>query len=130
MCAYLHGPFSKAHHFCIIAVPQVGYATQKIRLNSQQPFARYGRSKLRFNFFVFSSYAVRGATGASISFRTLSKNCYKMQTCDSIATIFGTNEECVTVDSRTKFVVNLSNIQGVMSVYSRKKDQTSVTATG
>ena len=59
--------------------------------------------------------------GASISFRTLSKNYYKMQMCNSIATIFGTNEECVTVDSRTKFVVNLSNIQGVMSVYSRKK---------
>ena len=69
----------------------------------------------------FSSYAVRGATGASISFRTLCKNCYKMQTCNSIASIFGTNEERVTVDSRTKFVVNLSNIQGVMSVYSRKK---------
>ena len=34
------------------------------------------------------------------------------------------------VDSRTKFVVNLSNIQGFMSVYSRKKDQTSVMATG
>ena len=62
-----------------------------------------------------------GATGASISFRTLSKNCYKMQMCNSIATIFGTNEERVTVDSRTKFIVNLSNIQGVMSVYSRKK---------
>ena len=74
----------------------------------------------------FSSYAVRGATGASISFRTLCKNCYKMQTCISIASIFGTNEERVTVDSRTKFVVSLSNIQGVMDVYS---DQTSVTAT-
>ena len=53
-----------------------------------------------------------------------------MQTCNSIATMFGTNEERVTVDSRTKFVVNLSNIQGVMSVYSHKKEQTSVTATG
>ena len=42
----------------------------------------------------------------------------------------GTNEEHVTVDSRTKFVVNLSNIQGVTSVYSRQKDQTSVMATG
>ena len=70
----------------------------------------------------FSSYAVRGELwGTSISFRTLSKNCYKMQTCNSIAMIFGTNKERVTVDSRTKFVVNLSNIQGVMSVYSRKK---------
>ena len=65
----------------------------------------------------FSSNAIWGATGASISFRTLSKNCYKMQTCNSIATIFGTNEECVTVDSHTNFVVNLSNIQGVMSIY-------------
>ena len=68
--------------------------------------------------------------GALISFHTLHKNCYIMQTCNSIALIFGTNEEHVTVDSRTKFVVNLRNIQGVMSIYSRKKDQHSVTATG
>ena len=59
-----------------------------------------------------------GATGALISFRTLCKNCCKMQTCNSIALIFGTNEERVMVDSCTKFVVNLSNIQGVMSIYS------------
>ena len=78
----------------------------------------------------FFSYAVRGATGASISFCTLCTNCYKMQTCNSVASIFGTNEEHVTVDSHTKFVVNLSNTQGVMSIYSRKKDQTSVMATG
>ena len=50
--------------------------------------------------------------------------------CNSIALIFGANEERVTVDLRTKFVVNLRNIQGVMSVYSRKKYQNSVTATG
>ena len=66
----------------------------------------------------------------SISFRTLCKNCYKMQTCNSISSIFGTNEESVMVDSHTMFVVNLRNIQGVMSIYSRKKNQTSVTATG
>ena len=53
-----------------------------------------------------------------------------MQMRTSIASIFGTNEERVTVDSRTKFVVNLRNIRGVMNVNSRKKDQTSVTATG
>ena len=73
------------------------------------------------------------ATGASISFHTLCKNCYKMQMCNLIASIFGTNGEHVTVDSRTKFVVNLRNIQGVMSIYSCKivkKDQNSVTATG
>ena len=69
----------------------------------------------------FSSYAVRGAMGASVSFCTLCKNCYKMQTCNSIASIFGTNEERVTVDPRTKFVVKLRNFQGVMSVNSRKK---------
>ena len=68
--------------------------------------------------------------GASISFRTLCKKCYKMQTCNLIASIFGTNEEHVTVDSRTKFVVNLRNIQGIMSIYSCKKDQISVSATG
>ena len=59
--------------------------------------------------------------GASISFHTLCKNCYKMQMCILIASIFGTNEERVMVDSRTKRVVNLRNIQGVMSIYSRKK---------
>ena len=64
---------------------------------------------------------VGGGYGVSISFRTLATNCYKMQTFSLIASIFGTNEECVTVDSCTKFVVNLSNIQGVMSIYSRKK---------
>ena len=53
-----------------------------------------------------------------------------MQTCNSIALTFGTNEERVMVDSCTKSVVNLSNIQGVMNIYSPKKDQTSVTATG
>ena len=68
---------------------------------------------------------------ASISFHTLhGKNCYKMQTCNLIASIFGTNEERVMVDSRTKFVVNLRNIQGVMSICLRKKDQISVMATG
>ena len=75
----------------------------------------------------FSSYAIRGATRASISFCTLRKNCYKMQTCKSNAMIFGTNEDCVMVDSCTKFVVN---IQGVMSIYSYKKYHTSVMATG
>ena len=80
-------------------------------------FARYGCSKFPFFFFLCRT----GATGASISFRTLIKNCYKMQTCNSSATIFGTNKESIMVDSRTKFVVNLSNIQGVMSVYSCKK---------
>ena len=64
---------------------------------------------------------------ALISFRTFCKNCYKMQTCNSIALIFSTNEERVTVDSRTKFVANVRNIQGVMNVYSHKKDQTFVT---
>ena len=59
--------------------------------------------------------------GFDFSFCTLCKNCYKMQTCHSIASIFGTNEEHVTVDSCTKFAVNLRNIQGAMSVYSRKK---------
>ena len=57
----------------------------------------------------FFSDAVRGATGAKISFRSLCKNCYKTQTCTSIASIFGTNEECVMVDSRTKFVEHHSS---------------------
>ena len=64
-----------------------------------------------------------------ISFRTLCNNCYKMQTRNSIALIFGTNEEHVMVDSRTKFAVNLRNIQGVMSIIHIKIYQTSVTAT-
>ena len=91
-------------------------------INLQQPFAKYGHSKFHFNFFVFSSYIYHmGAMGASISFRTLCKNCYKMQTCNSIASIFDTNEECVTVDTCTTFVVNLRSIQGVMSIYSQEK---------
>ena len=65
-----------------------------------------------------------------IYFHTLCKNCYKMQMCNSVASIIGTNEECVMVDLCTKFAVNLRNIQGVMSIYSCKKDQTFVTATG
>ena len=69
-----------------------------------------------------------GATGILISFHILCKNCYKMQTCNLIASIFSTNEEHVMVDSPTKFAVKLRNIQGVMSIYSCKKDQTSVTA--
>ena len=81
------------------------------------------------SFVLISSFFLLMLYGASISFRTLCKNCYKMQTCNLIASIFGTNEERVTVDSRTKCVANLRNIQGVMSVYSRTKDQTSVTAT-
>ena len=33
--------------------------------------------------------------------------------CNLIASIFGTNEECIKVNSRTKFAVYLINIQGV-----------------
>ena len=36
----------------------------------------------------------------------------------------------IKVNSRAKFAVNLMDIQGVMSVYTHKKDQTSVMATG
>ena len=53
-----------------------------------------------------------------------------MQTCNSIASIIGTNEEHVMVDLRTKFAVNLMNIQGVRAFIRIKKDLTSVTATG
>ena len=73
------------------------------------------------NFVLISSFFLLlmpygGLRGLQFLFAHL-KKLYKMQTCTSIATIFGTNEECVTVDSHTKFVVNLSNIQGVMSIY-------------
>ena len=44
-----------------------------------------------------------GAMEAWIQFRIAWKNCYTMQTCNSIASIFGTNEDDVTVDSHTKF---------------------------
>ena len=66
---------------------------------------------------LFFSFAVWGLRGASISFHTLRKNYDKTQTCNSIASIFGTNEEHVTVDSPTKFAVNLRNIQGVIYEY-------------
>ena len=72
-------------------------------------------------------YTVTLSSGGSIYFCTLCNNCYKMQTFNSIASIFGTNQDCIKVNSRTKFAVHLMNIQGDMSVYSRK---TSVMATG
>ena len=50
--------------------------------------------------------------------------------CDLIGSIFGTNEARIKVKSHTKFVVNMMNIQIVMSIYSCKKDQTSVMVTG
>ena len=108
-------PFSKVHHFCIIAVCQVGQVTQKILLNLQQPFVRYGRSKFHLYLFFLLIMQYEGYWGASIYFHTLCKNCYKTQTCNSIASIFGTNEE---QDSYIKFAVNLRDIQGVMSIYS------------
>ena len=80
--------------------------------------------------FIFLFLSHRGATGALISFCTLCKNCYKTQTCNSIVWIFGTNKERIKMNPRTKFAMNLINIQGVMSVYSHKKDATFVTATG
>ena len=49
---------------------------------------------------------------------------------NSITSIFGTDEERIQVSLRTKFAVNLVIIQGVMSIYSCKKDQTSVMDTG
>ena len=81
---------------------------------------RYRGSKFHFNFFVFFLLMPYG--GFDFSFCTLCKNCYKMQMCNSIASILCTNEERVTVDSHTKFAVNLRNIQGVMSVYSCTHD--------
>ena len=67
--------------------------------------------------------------GALIYFYTLFKICYKMQTltCNLIASIYGTNEENIKMNSCAIFTVNLMNIQGVMSIYSHQKDQTSVT---
>ena len=59
--------------------------------------------------------------GALISFHTLCKNCYKTQSCYSIVSIFDTSKEHIEVHSHTKFAMNLINIQGVVSVYSRKK---------
>ena len=73
------------------------------------------------SFILISSFFLLMPYGASIYFCTLCKNCYKMQTCTLIASIFDTNEERVTVGSRTKFAVNLRNIQGVMSIYPHKK---------
>ena len=57
---------------------------------------------------------LQGATGASISFHTLCKNCYKTQTYDSIVSIFDTIKERIKVHSPTKSAMHLINIQGVM----------------
>ena len=51
----------------------------------------------------FSSYAVMRDTEASEYFCTLCKNCYKIQMCNWIAAIFGTNEEHIKMNSCTKF---------------------------
>ena len=58
----------------------------------------------------------RGYRGFDFFSHTLQKIAIKWQKCNSLASIFGTNEERVTVDSHTKFVANLRNIQGVMSI--------------
>ena len=99
------------------------------KANLNKFVTRYGHTNFRLNIFVFFLFLCRtpGVTGVPISFRTLCKNCYKMQTCNLIASIFGTNEECVMVDSCTKFVVNLRSIQGCMSIYLHN---TSVMGTG
>ena len=77
-------------------------------------------SKISFEFLRFFLLMLYGGLRGLRFIFALCKNCYKMQMCNSIASIFGTNEERVTMDSHTKFVVNLSKIQGVMDVYSRK----------
>ena len=72
----------------------------------------------------------QGGYGTSIYFCILCKNCDKRKPYNSISLIFGTNEEHVMVDSRTKFPVNMWNIQGLRAFIHIKKDQTSVMATG
>ena len=79
------------------------------------------QSFILISLFFFYFLCRTGATGASLYFPTLCKNCYKMEMHSSIALIIGTREERVTMDSRTKFAVNLRIIQGFMSIYSRKK---------
>ena len=69
----------------------------------------------------FSSYAVRELLELRFLFAHFAKIAIKMQMCNSIASIFGTDEEHVTVDSHTMFVVNLRNIQGVMTFIHVKK---------
>ena len=88
-----------------------------------------GQSFVLISLFSFCFFFL-SRTGALISFRTLCKNCYKTQTCHSIVSIFGTSKVRIKVHLRTKFAMNLINIQGVMSVYSRKKDESFVMATG
>ena len=119
-------------HVCIIpwpllqSTPFLHYSCPPDRVRHTANLIKYRSSKFHFNFFVFFLCRTR----ALISLHTLCKNCYKMQTCNPIALIFDTNKKRVTVDSCTKFVVKLRNIQSVMSIYSCKKDKTSVKATG
>ena len=80
---------------------------------------RYGIQSFILISSFFPSYVIQGLRDFNL-FHTLCKNCYIMQMYTSIASIFFTNEECVMVDSPTKFAVNLRNIQGVMSIYSYK----------
>ena len=93
----LHGPFSKGHHFCIIrSCPpdRVGHTANLIKFATA--ICEIWVFKVSFIFFLC-------CTGASIYFHTLCKNCYKTQACNSIASIFGTNEECIKMSSCNKF---------------------------
>ena len=76
----------------------------------------------------FSSYAVWGLWRLRFLFTHLAKIAIKCKYVTRLPqSLAHLNKERVTVDSGTKFVVNLRNIQGVMSIYSRKKNQTFVT---
>ena len=73
--------------------------------------------KVSFNIFVFFFLFRMGAMEGLISLCTLCKSCYKIQMFNSIASIFGTNEERVMVGSHTNFVVNLRNIQSYENLF-------------
>ena len=58
-------------------------------------------------------------------FRTLRKNCYKHKCVTQLHRYLAQMKRVyIKLNLRTKFAINLINIQGVMSVYSHKVDIT------
>ena len=116
MHAQLHGPSPKhtiLHYSCLPG--RIGHIANLIKL--VPAICEIWAFKILIYSILFF-LSCKEVTGLQFIFVHFAKICYKMQICNWIALIFGTNEERIKVNSHTKFAVNLMNIQGVMSIYS------------
>ena len=123
LCVYLQEERKQLFHVCIApwpllqSTPFLHYSCPPGRIGHTANLIKFTiaiceiyMSVQSFDFislFFFMPY------GSLIYFRTVHKNL--------IASIFGTNEECIKANSRTTFALNLMNIRGVMRIYSLKK---------